>query len=84
MSFSLSNLEGCTLGHCKPWKQKLVVDLGIGGPLGKASDFLQWAWVVTWMILVTEAGGGPGVGPMGKAKWFLKVDMGGSIRLQMI
>ena len=31
------------------------------------------------MILVTEAGGGPGVGPMGKAKWFLEVDMGGNI-----
>jgi hypothetical protein len=24
------------LGHGKPWKQNLVVDLGIGGPLGKA------------------------------------------------
>ena len=35
MSFSLSNLEGCTLGHCKPWKQKLVVDLGLGGPFGQ-------------------------------------------------
>ncbi len=24
------------LGHGKPWKQNLVVDLGIRGPLGKA------------------------------------------------
>ena len=36
MSLSLSNLEGWTLGHGKPWKQNLVVDLGIRGPLGKA------------------------------------------------
>ena len=42
MSLSLSNLEGWTLGHGKPWKQKLVVDLGIGGPLGKA----KWLSVV--------------------------------------
>ena len=31
------------------------------------------------MILVAEAGGGPGVGLIGKAKWFLEVDMGGNI-----
>ena len=36
LSLSLSDLKGWTLGHGKPWKQKLVVDLGIGGPLGKA------------------------------------------------
>ena len=36
LSLSLSDLKGWTLGHGKPWKQNLVVDLGIGGPLGKA------------------------------------------------
>ena len=36
LSVSLSNLERWTFGHVKPWKQKLVVDLGIGWPLGKA------------------------------------------------
>ena len=36
LSFSLSNLVGWTLGNGKHWKKNLVVDLGIGGPLGKA------------------------------------------------
>ena len=36
LSLSLSDLKGWTLGHGKPWKQKLVVELGIVGPLGKA------------------------------------------------
>ena len=79
LSLSLSNLEGWTLGHGKPWKQNLVVDMGIGGFWARPSAFMLWTWVVTWMILVTEAGGGPRVGPIGKAKWFLEVDMGGNI-----
>jgi hypothetical protein len=35
VSFSLSNFEGWTLGHGKPWKKNLLVDLGIGRPLSK-------------------------------------------------
>ena len=42
MSLSLSNLEGGTLGHGKPRKQNLVVDLVIGGSLGKA----KWLFVM--------------------------------------
>ena len=46
MSLSLSNLERWTLGHGKPWKQNSVVDLGIGGPFGKA----KW-------LLIADMGG---------------------------